>query len=51
MLVAIEKHARTWIIQLVHLIKVRHLSDVNQIDDGKVFYFLGNFKKNLKTFR
>lgn len=33
-----KEHDGTGVVQLVHLVEVRHLCDVDQVDDGKVFY-------------
>ncbi|CAN7949868.1 unnamed protein product, partial [Ixodes pacificus] len=35
-LVAEEEHDRAWVVQFVHLVEVRHLRDVHQVDGGKV---------------
>lgn len=47
-LVPEEKHGCAWVIQLVHGIEVRHLRDVHQVDDCKVFHLLGSASQNLR---
>lgn len=41
-LVAEEEHEGAWVVELVHLVKVGHLVDVAQIDDGKVADLVGD---------
>lgn len=50
MFVSEEEHHGAGIVQLVHLVEVRHLRDVDQIDDCKVFHFLGNAVHDLVHF-
>ena len=45
MLVSEEKHACARIVQLVHLVEVRYLRNVHQIETGKVAALLGNYIK------
>jgi len=40
MLVPIEEHHRDWVIQLVHLVEIRHLGDIAEIDNGEVLDLL-----------
>lgn len=47
MLVSVEKHNSARIIELVHFVKVGHLSRVDQVHDGKVFDALGHTKECL----
>ena len=48
-LVPVEKHNSARIIELVHLVKVGHLSRVDQVHDGKVFDALGHTKAGRGT--
>ena len=41
-LVAEEEHGRARVVQLVHFVKVGHLSDIDQVDNGKVLDLLGD---------
>ncbi|CAN8008174.1 unnamed protein product, partial [Ixodes pacificus] len=41
-LVAEEEHDRAWVVQFVHLVEVRHLRDVHQVDGGKGADLLDN---------
>ena len=47
MLVSVEKHNSARIIELVHFVKVGHLSRVDQVHHGKVFDALGHTKECL----
>lgn len=49
-LVAEEEHHRARIVQLVHLVEVRHLGNVDQIDDSEVLHFLGDAVHDLIHF-
>lgn len=42
MFVPIKEHHCTWVIQLIHLVEVRNVSDINQIDDREVLHFVRN---------
>lgn len=33
-----KEHDGAGVIQLIHLVKVRHFCDVHQINDSKIFY-------------
>ncbi len=37
-----EEHHRNRIVQFIHLIKVRNLVDVAEVDDGEVFDLVGD---------
>lgn len=42
-LVPEEEHQRHSIVELVHLLEVRHLVDIADVDDGEVLYAVGDF--------
>ena len=50
MFVAVKKHNRARIVQFVHLVKIGHLANIDQIDDSKVFDFLRSFVEDLIYF-
>ena len=41
-LISEEEHDCGWVIELVHSVEIRHLSDVHKIDNSKVFDRLSN---------
>lgn len=43
MLVPEEEHDGHRVVKLVHLLKIRDLVNVAEIDDGKVFHAIGDF--------
>ena len=43
-----EEHDRAWVVQLVHLVEVRHLRDVHKINDCKVFNLKVKIEKKSK---
>lgn len=48
MFVPEKEHSRTGIVQLVHLVEVRHFRHVNQVADGEVLHFLSYLEDCLK---
>ena len=46
-LVTIEEHRRARVVQLVHLVKVRHFGDVDKEYNGEVFDLLGDLVQRL----
>ena len=47
MTVAIKEHDGARVVELVHLVEARHLSDVHKIDDCHLADLVGNPKKTL----
>jgi len=41
-LVPKEEHYSTGVVQLVHLVEVRDLADIDEVDDAKVLHLFGN---------
>lgn len=50
MFVAEEEHHRAGVVQFVHFIEVRYFRNIDQIDDCKILYFLGNAVHDLVHF-
>ena len=46
-LIPVEEHGGTVVVQLVHLIKILDLVNVHHVNNGKVLHLLGNLSKNL----
>jgi len=42
MLITIKEHHRAGVIQFIHLVEIWYLSDITQIDDGKILDFFCN---------
>jgi len=49
-LVPEEEHGGARVVQLVHLVKVRHIGDIDQIDDAVVFDLLGDAEQSFVHF-
>ena len=46
-LVPVEEHDGTGVVELVHLVEVGHLGDVHQVGGGKVLHRVGNLVHQL----
>ena len=42
MLVAEKEHERHWIVELVHLLEVRHLIEIAYVEHGKILDAVGD---------
>ena len=49
MLVAEEEHDGAGVVQLVHLVEVRHLRDVHQVDDAEVLHLVLNRNVSIRS--
>ena len=43
-----EEHYSTGVVQLVHLVEVRDLADIDEVDDAKVLHLRNKVARRLK---